>query len=211
MPQLQLAGSVAAPCTPHARVAPQARVSPRAAARVCAVASPPPRTRGCTRRAPPQRQLRLVCRSETRRHSSSGAAEDTPWLQDLSEELVTPDAALQARLRASRLPVARQLTQPRPPQAREARMPPRDRGAARLLFNVLLVARAPAPRLPAAARTRAHRAAVAPQAPYAAAVALLLSFTPDLPSALSATPQQALLFLLAVFMADRAVRRWRGG
>ncbi len=42
-------------------------------------------------------------------------------------------------------------------------------------------------------------------------MALLLSFTPDMPSALSATPQQALLFLLAVFMADRAVRRRRGG
>jgi hypothetical protein len=44
------------------------------------------------------------------------------------------------------------------------------------------------------------------QVPYFAAIALLLSFAPAVPSALSATPQQALLFMLAVFVADLAVR-----
>ena len=43
------------------------------------------------------------------------------------------------------------------------------------------------------------------QAPYLAAVALLLAFVPTVQSALSATSEQALLFMLAVFVADLAV------
>jgi hypothetical protein len=53
------------------------------------------------------------------------------------------------------------------------------------------------------ALTRAHALR---QAPYLAAVALLLSFAPAVHSALSATPEQALLFLLAVLVADLGVR-----
>jgi hypothetical protein len=52
------------------------------------------------------------------------------------------------------------------------------------------------------ALTRAHALR---QAPYLAAVALLLSFAPAVHSALSATPEQALLFLLAVLVADLGV------